>query len=461
MSGYPGQNYHHHKQQAGMPQAQPYYGSPSYGPPQNAYAPPPGPPPNQWGPPPGPPPGQSFGYGRSEGGGNGGGYNPGYSSPPPQGYGQQMPHPHAHQQQYTAPAQFGGQGQYPQQYAPPPGPPPMHYGAQQQSYTGPPQYQGGQFQMHQAPPASQAGMYSNLTGKRKALCIGINYVGTSNALAGCHNDARNMAKFLVSRYQYKEEDIVMLLDEPRATAMSIPTKANIIRAMQWLVKDARPNDALFFHYSGHGGQTKDLDGDEDDGYDETIYPLDFKQSGEIVDDEMHAIMVRPLPQGCRLTAIFDCCHSGSALDLPYMYSTQGKIKEPNMLADAGSGALSAITSYARGDLGGVFKAVTGVGQKLMGGSSKAEQITKQTKTSYADVISWSGCKDSQTSADASIAGTATGAMSWAFITALTKYPQQTYLQLLNTIRDELKGKYDQKPQLACSHELDTSLMAIF
>lgn len=37
--------------------------------------------------------------------------------------------------------------------------------------------------------------------------------------------------------------------------------------------------------SGHGGQTKDLDGDEDDGFDEVIYPLDFKQAGQIVDDE--------------------------------------------------------------------------------------------------------------------------------------------------------------------------------
>jgi hypothetical protein len=52
--------------------------------------------------------------------------------------------------------------------------------------------------------------------------------------------------------------------------------------------------------SGHGGQTKDLDGDEDDGYDEgeqlpsifvspsnsdlVIYPLDFETNGHIVDD---------------------------------------------------------------------------------------------------------------------------------------------------------------------------------
>jgi hypothetical protein len=39
------------------------------------------------------------------------------------------------------------------------------------------------------------------------------------------------------------------------------------------------------HSSGHGGQTKDLDGDEDDGFDEVIYPLDFKTAGHIVDDD--------------------------------------------------------------------------------------------------------------------------------------------------------------------------------
>lgn len=41
---------------------------------------------------------------------------------------------------------------------------------------------------------------------------------------------------------------------------------------------------------GHGGQTQDHDGDEDDGYDEVIYPVDFRTAGHIVDDEMHRIM---------------------------------------------------------------------------------------------------------------------------------------------------------------------------
>lgn len=44
-------------------------------------------------------------------------------------------------------------------------------------------------------------------------------------------------------------------------------------------------------------------------------------------------------------------------------------------------------------------------------------------------------------------------MSWAFITALKKNPQQSYVQLLNSIRDELASKYSQRPQLSSSHPL--------
>lgn len=60
------------------------------------------------------------------------------------------------------------------------------------------------------------------------------------------------------------------------------------------------------------------------------------------------------------------------------------------------------------------------------------------------------------SADATIASQATGAMSWAFVTALKKNPQQSYVQLLNSIRDELSTRYTQKPQLSCSHPLGMS-----
>lgn len=183
-----------------------------------------------------------------------------------------------------------------------------------------------------------------------------------------------------------------------------------------------------------------------------IYPVDFRAAGHIVDDEMHRIMVKPLQPGVRLTAIFDSCHSGSALDLPYIYSTQGILKEPNLAKEAGQGLLGVVSAYARGDMSSMMSTAVGFLKKATKGDEAYER-TKQTKTSPADVIMWSGSKDDQTSQDAQIAGQATGAMSWAFISALRKNPQQSYVQLLNSIRDELATKYSQKPQLSSSHPL--------
>jgi hypothetical protein len=113
----------------------------------------------------------------------------------------------------------------------------------------------------------------------------------------------------------------------------------------------------------------------------------------------------------------------------------GKIKEPNQAVEAGKGALEAFQSYQRGDMGGVFKAGMGVFKIATGSQEKATKLARETKASPADVvrfyvchmcvtaqllpqISWSGCKDSQTSADATEAGKATGAMSYAFIKTL-------------------------------------------
>ncbi|XP_006456382.1 hypothetical protein AGABI2DRAFT_122285 [Agaricus bisporus var. bisporus H97] len=258
-------------------------------------------------------------------------------------------------------------------------------------------------------------VYSKCTGRKKALCIGINYHGQSHELRGCINDARNVRKFLINNHGYKNEDIVLLTDdtsEPR----HLPTRQNLIDAMRWLVRSARPDDSLFFHYSGHGGQIQDKDGDEMDGFDEVIFPLDFKQTDVIVDDEMHAIMVANLPEGCRLTALFDSCHSGTVLDLPYIYSSHGRLKGDHVKAPA-----------------------------------------RKRKVTCADVISWSGCEDGQNSADTFRNGVAVGAMSNAFIHTLLQQPDQSYRDLLRTVRKILRPKYNQTPQLGSSHHIDTSL----
>lgn len=57
-----------------------------------------------------------------------------------------------------------------------------------------------------------------------------------------------------------------------------------------------------------------------------------------------------------------------------------------MAAEAGQGLLSAVTSYARGDMGGVFKSAMGLVKTATGSTQKAEKITKATRTSPADVV---------------------------------------------------------------------------
>jgi metacaspase-1 len=172
-----------------------------------------------------------------------------------------------------------------------------------------------------------------------------------------------------------------------------------------------------------GRQTEDLDGYEDDGY-EVIYPVDYQAAGHIVDDDIHDICVKPLRQGVRLTAVFDSCHSGTVMDLPYVYSIKGVLKEPNLAAEAAQGALNALPAYSRGDLGGVVSTVMEFTNKALRGDD-AHNGAMQTKTSPADVIMFSGSKDNQTSTNAMIAQQATGAMSWAFITTLKENPQQS------------------------------------
>jgi hypothetical protein len=44
----------------------------------------------------------------------------------------------------------------------------------------------------------------------------------------------------------------------------------------------------------------------------------------------------------------------------------------------------------------------------------------------------------------------TGAMSYAFIEVMSRNPNQSYLSLLNEMRDFLANKYSQKPQLSVS-----------
>lgn len=42
---------------------------------------------------------------------------------------------------------------------------------------------------------------------------------------------------------------------------------------------------------------EDTDGDESDGYDESLIPVDFKTSGQIVDDDILKNFIKPMSEG--------------------------------------------------------------------------------------------------------------------------------------------------------------------
>jgi len=111
--------------------------------------------------------------------------------------------------------------------------------------------------MHVVPPRS---------GRRRALLIGINYVGQKGELTACPNDCQNLLEYLLNVHGFREEECLVLMDDGLHEE---PTKENIVNGMILLTKYSQPGDVAFVSFSGHGGNTEDLDGDEDDGMDET------------------------------------------------------------------------------------------------------------------------------------------------------------------------------------------------
>jgi hypothetical protein len=233
---------------------------------------------------------------------------------------------------------------------------------------------------------------------KKALLVGINYVGTDNALNGCIHDAENIASRLVGF-----KTISMLTDY---TAMK-PTKTNIVREFTKLVSGAVSGDCLLFTFSGHGSQVTDWSLDEADGKDEGLYTLDNKL---IVDDELKLIIRRYLKPGVTLFVLTDCCHSGTIMDLKYNY------------IDYSENSRNAETS--------------------------------------GNVIMISGCRDEQTSADAFINGKSQGAMTWAFLANLRK--DITWRKLVENMCFSLKESgYTQVPKISSGRFINLDSKFLF
>ena len=239
------------------------------------------------------------------------------------------------------------------------------------------------------------------TKNNSALLIGINYFGTDNELYGCVNDT-NSIKSLISSYNFQKISILTDNNEKK------PTRNNILEEFKNLLINSQSGDVLLFFYSGHGSYILDKNNNEKTGKDQLIVPCDLN---EILDDELKNIIQLNLKKDVTLIALFDCCHSGSILDLKYQY--MDSLDKNNF----------------------------------------TENIN-ETETN-GNVIMISGCSDVQTSADATINNKNQGAMTWAFLEAFKSEQNITWRNLLIKMRSLLKqSKFSQLPQLTTGSFFD-------
>jgi len=249
---------------------------------------------------------------------------------------------------------------------------------------------------------------------KKACLIGINYTNTENELQGCVNDVMNLKKMLETKYKYKPTDITTVINEEA-------TRNRILQEFASLLKNANAGDNLFFSYSGHGTYTIDKSGEEIDGKDELLVSVD---NYAIFDDELKQILDAYLKPNVKLFALFDNCHSGTILDLPYQY----------------------------------FKTST---------PSSAEPIVHpKCRETKGEVICLSGCRDDQVSMDAYISNEYTGAMTRTFIDVLTKYSTTSTSNIqwdvfIEELRSMLQTRrFEQVPQLTCGNKTDFTTKSV-
>jgi hypothetical protein len=219
---------------------------------------------------------------------------------------------------------------------------------------------------------------------KKALLIGINYINTNVSLQGCIDDIINMRNVLQNNYLY--DSITMLRDDITTNPNLIPTRSNILSALNALILASSNCSEIWIHYSGHGARIRDINGDEASGYDSMIVPVDYLTAGFIIDDDLYSIIRN---SKCKTIILADSCNSGTVIDLPWSFNY--------------------VNPYAY-------------------------NIIKNNKYVLAnnEIYMLSGCRDNQTSADvySNVLQQAVGAFTDAFLTCLKKMNYQSSLLLL-------------------------------
>jgi len=257
----------------------------------------------------------------------------------------------------------------------------------------------------------------------KAVLVGVNKYAMPDAdLAGCVNDVTNVRDVLLKYFGFSAGKIRLLTD-------SRATRARIMEALAWLVRDAAAGDQLLFHFSGHGSQVADLNGDEvKDRQDEILCPHDMDWDGVYITDDDLAKIFGGVPKGVNLEVLLDSCHSGTGTrELAGMALLPEAMRlRPRFLAPPP-------------DVAGRM-------------DEDMETVRLLRATNPMSHVLFTGCRDNQTSADAFIGGSFNGAFSYYFCKHLRDTQGEiTRGELIKRVRASIKfNGYSQVPQLECA-----------
>ncbi len=268
--------------------------------------------------------------------------------------------------------------------------------------------------------------------KKQALLVGINDYEGVNDLQGCINDVTNVRSVLKTFFGFGNSEIRVLTD-------SRATKNNIITRLDRMVKTAVSGDYLIFHFSGHGSQIRDRDGDElADHMDELICPYDMNWDDGFISDDSLSEILQQLKKGVKMEIILDSCHSGT-----------GTRDIPIFTLDSEISADRRKHRYLRPPVD--------IECRFLGD----EEILKPAKSFRTDReitlnhVLWAGCKDNQTSEDAFIDGHFNGAFSYYFCKHIRESEGNiSRAELFTRVKNSLKfNDFSQVPQLECKASL--------
>jgi metacaspase-1 len=263
---------------------------------------------------------------------------------------------------------------------------------------------------------------------KRALLVGINRYQIPGAdLRGCVNDVKDLSAALIEFHGFKKADITVLTD---AAATKKAMQAGITR----LIRDSKKGDVAVFHYSGHGSNVPDDNHDEADGRDEILCPTDLDWNDPLRDDWLRKAF-DGLRAGVNLTVVMDCCHSGT--NTRAILPPDAPVKERYLPSPWGLAAAESGRSLP--------KKVSSELRRSPRSARKARDIVNAPLPEFLIT----GCRDTQTSADAFINGRYNGALTFALVEAIRKTRGRlTYRDLHNRAAGVLKTrKFEQVPQL--------------